>query len=172
MIATAVYERLNHTSITSLVSGIYNTTAPQKETYPYIVFRESSEPEHFKTGSDIRVHRVQIAIICNKGKFGRSAIEESDAIASAVEARLNRFTGISGGKMIQGAYLEDTDVYYDQVSHDSVVELTYSIRENYTEALADPANYPITYVINVNGVQDSTGTINGYENNTFNITAS
>ncbi len=170
MIASAIYELLNVTDITDLATGVYYNTAPQQAVYPYIVFTETANPEDFKTGSKIRLHYVDIQIVASRGRDGNSGFAELDAIREVIESKLNRFGGTSGGKVIQDTFLEGVTTDYDPESRNAFMLVRYAIRENYVAAFADPANYPINYTINVNGVEDSTGTINGYDDNIFNIT--
>lgn len=172
MVAPSIYELLNVADVTNLATGgVYYNTAPQNVSSPFIVFSETTDPEKFKTGSKIRVHYVDVLIVSTRGRDGNTGFADIDAIRAVVETKLNRFSGIAGGKSIQDIFLDDITTDYDQESRNAMMMMQYIVRENYEQALADPANYPITYTINVNGVQDSTGTINGYDNNIFNISA-
>ena len=169
MIARAIKELLYVSEITD-IAGVYYSTAPQNVSYPFIVYRESSVTENFKNDSKIRLHSLEVVIVTTKGRDGNDGFADLESLKTIVESKLNRFTGMAGGKKIQSIILDESDIYFDQMSKNAIATMEYEVREDYSAALADPANYPINYTINVNGVEDSIGTINGYANNTFNIT--
>ena len=171
MIGQAIYSLLNVSDVTDLVNGIYHTLAPEDVTFPYIIMNEQGVTENFKNNSNIRIHEVQIDVYCAKGKDGNAGFAQADAIRKKIEEKLNRFTGISGGKYIDTIYLEDIQPLFDPISQAARIIMGYRAREVYSEDLADPANYPQTVRVFVNGVLNQTEVINAYNDNTINITA-
>ncbi len=169
MIASAVYNLLNVTDVTDL-APVYYGTVPQKKSPPYIVFRESSIPEHNKVNTKIINYDIEIVIVSEKGKDGTAGFTVVEPIGAMIHSKLNKFSGISGGKSVAMIRKTEEDVYYDQTSQYAVLELGYEVRENVTESLADPAESPQTVNVFVNGVLNQTTVINAYDDNTINIT--
>ena len=171
MIARAIFELLNVTDVTDLATGgVYYGTAPQKAQAPYIVFRESSDPEHFKNDTKVVNHSLDIVILDDKGKDGNAGFLAIEAIGSMVHSKLNRFTGMAGSKAIQTIVKDDEEVYYDQVSQTAIMEMSYNVRENMTESLANPSNLVTTVNFYVDDVLNTSQVVNGFEDNTINIT--
>lgn len=172
MIGDAIYELLNVASVTDLATGgIYHTVAPQNASMPYIVFDERGNNENYKNNSQIINHDVTINVYCKKGKEGAGGFLQSRTIGRAINEVLNRASGIYAGLQIDTIYLDESQAIYDPISQAARLIMEYRVRENYEQALADPSNYPINVEVFVNGVLNQAATINGYDNNTINITA-
>jgi len=169
VIATAIYELLNVTDVTDLVSGVYISNAPQNAAFPYIVFRERAIPEDTKIQTKIITYDVEIIIVSDKGRNGAGGFKEIDAIGAMVHSKLNRFAGLAGGKMLSRVVRTDIDTFVDPETYFAIHVLDYRVRESVTESLADPANYPITVNVYVNDVLQDSNVVNGYEDNTFTV---
>lgn len=176
MISGAIYKLLNVADVTSLVNAISISVGRQGVALPQIVINENSSPENFKNDYNVLNHRVQIDIYCSKGKDGNGGYLQAYEIAKVVEEKLNRFTGLvvlsdTLANDIDTITLDSKENLYDSQQEDARVMMVFQVREKMSVAAADPSSYDVDYTIRVNGVVDSTGTINAYENNTFNISA-
>lgn len=170
MVASAIYELLNVSDITDIVSGVYFPIAPQGAASPYIYFEETVSPVNTKTGSSVREHFIDVYIVADKGRDGGGGLALVESIRPIVEGKLNRFTGMAGGKMIQDIYLMDINSTYDPISKKAIMLMEFKVRQDYDSALADPANYPLTVNVYTNGILQDTQVINAYNDNTINIT--
>ena len=175
MISGAIYKLINVASVTDLVNNISLVVGVQGVDFPQVVINETSEPENYKDNYSIINHRVQIDIYCSKGKDGNGGYLQADTIANAIEALLNRYSGVvtlsdTLYNNIAQIYLQDKDLIYDSQPEAARISMTYHVREKVSIGVPPP-DYPITVSFYVNGELDSTQVVNGYENNTFNVTA-
>jgi len=168
VIASAIYDLLNVADVTNL-APVYYGTVPQQKSAPYIVFRESALPEHNKVNTKTIIHEIEIVIVSEKGKNGTAGFTVVEPIGDMIHTKLNKFSGLSGGKSVAMIRKNSEDVYYDQTSQFAVMEMVYEVRENVNETLA-VVNFPQTLNVYVNGVLNQSVTVNAYNNNTINIT--
>lgn len=169
MIGQAIFSLLNVSTVTDLVEGVYHTLAPEKVSFPYIIMNEQGRTENYKNNSSIRYHEIQLDVYCSKGKDGNAGFAQCDSIGNKIEAVLNRFSGVAGGKYIDTIYLEDSQTLFDPISQAARLIMNYRVREVYEENIVTP-NLPQTINVFVNGVLDQSVTINAYDDNTINIT--
>jgi hypothetical protein len=139
MIATAIYELLNVTAITSITNGVFNQTAPQQLAYPYIVFSESNYPELYKRGYKIVHHNLLVTVYCSKGKDGNGGFAQAATIAQAVRNILTYYTGTAAGHNIDTIILETERSLYDPISEAARIDINYKVRENTTANSFGPA---------------------------------
>ena len=175
MISGAIYKLLNVSPITEAVDNISLVVGKQGAPYPSIVINEVSTPENYKDGYSVMNHRVQIDVYCSKGKDGAGGFLQAFEIAEMIEAKLNRFNGPvilsdSIGFDIEQIYLADRENMDDPISQAARVVMTYNVREAVDSPQADPSNYPITLDFYVDGVFNTSQVVNGYEDNTINVT--
>ena len=138
MIARAIIQLLNVSDVTGLAtSGVHYVTAPQKSSGPYIVFREIATPEHFKNGTKVIENSLELVIVSPKGKDGTEGFLMVETLGDIVHSKLDRVSGLIGGKSIQTIVQQSVDVYYDQISMTAIMEMSYLVRENVTAPIAD-----------------------------------
>jgi hypothetical protein len=130
MIGGAIYQLLNVSSITSLVEQLNYGISPQENLFPRIIISEQSTPENFKDGYSIINHDVEINIFASKVKDGNGGFAEASNIAEQIDLILNRYKGVSGGKIIQQIYLSNQEILFDSTSQCARVIMEYSVRES------------------------------------------
>lgn len=132
MIATAIYQLLNVSAITSISNGVFNQTAPQQIDYPYVVFSESNYPELYKRGYSIIHHDLLITVYCSKGKDGNGGFAQAATIAEAVKTLLVYYSGTVASIDIDTIILENERALYDPISEAARIDINLKVREKNT----------------------------------------
>ena len=143
MIGAAIYELLNVTSVTNLVNDISPMIARSGIDAPYIVFNESGIPENFKNGYSVVNYDLRIDAYAKKGRDNSGGKAELVQIYNAVEAILNRYTGIVAGVRIGQIYQQSQEIRYDEMSEAARLTIEYKVRVN-TDAI--PSNSGIGFM--------------------------
>lgn len=130
MIGGAIYQLINVTEVTDLVSQINYGIAAQENVFPRVVITESGTPENYKDGYSIINHDVEINIFASKGKDGNGGFLEASKIADMVAFKLYRYKGVIGGKRIDQTLLSNQEILFDNTSQCARVIMEYSVREN------------------------------------------
>tara|TARA_R110000868_G_scaffold389359_1_gene658554 strand:+ start:22 stop:474 length:453 start_codon:yes stop_codon:yes gene_type:complete len=134
MIGAAIYELLNVASVTNLVNDISPMIARSGIDAPYIVFNESGIPENFKNGYSVVNYDLRIDAYAKKGRDNSGGKANLVNIYNAVEAILNRYTGIVAGVRIGQIYQQSQEIRYDEMSESARLTIEYKVRVN-TDAI-------------------------------------
>lgn len=159
---------INDADVSTIVSDrVYPTVIPQKQSNPYITFDlYNTDPTDTKDGgSKLDVYFVEISC------YHLEAMD-SITLANHVRGALDRFAGINSLNVIDKIiYVTQDGPYYDEEKRLFRVDLDFRLRTAVDFGTNSSGSFSYTYVINVNGVQDSTGSFDPLDSNTFNISA-
>ena len=168
-----IYAQLKaDTDITSIVGTgdncrIYPGIIPQKIANPYIEFDlYNTEPTDTKDGGS-KLDTYYIECSC----YHKEAMDVI-TLANNVRGSLDRFSGIDSGNAIDKIIFDSQNgPYFDPERELFRVDVSFRVRVAVDFGTNSSGTFAYTYVINVNGVQDSTGSFNPLDSNTFNISA-
>lgn len=151
------------------VSGYISTrcfpaNAPQKGAKPYVVYDiYNIQPTDTKDGaSKLDVAYFEISCFA---KEPDTAIFINNAIRSAID----RFNGLNSQNVVDKIIYEGSDgPYYDEESELFRTDTDYRTRVKVDFGNATPT-WNVAYTVNVDGVQQATGTLNVLIDETINI---
>lgn len=158
----------NDVDVSAVVSTrVYPVTTPQKVANPHITFDlYNTDPTDTKDGaSKLDVYYIEVSC------FHKEALD-CVTLANHCRGALDRFSGINSGNVIDKIIFEGQDgPYFDHERELFRVDLDVRVRVRVDFGTNSSGSYLFTYIINVNGVLNQTGTFNPLDSNTFNISA-
>lgn len=165
-IAKTIYNLLvNDADVSALISTrCFPANAPQKGSKPYVVYDiYNVEPTDTKDGAS-KLDTVYFELSCY-GKEVDTVIDINNKVRSAID----RFNGLNSDNVVDKIIFESSDgPYYDEESELFRTDTEYRTRVRVDYGSATPT-YNVAYVVNVDGVEQASGTLNVLIDQTINI---